>query len=61
MSSQVLDALVQSHRAEWTDKSKAKCLLWWRKLDDWAVALWQWADSLGHRGQVATLHEIMSE
>eukprot|EP00475_Leptophrys_vorax_P025835 TRINITY_DN3613_c0_g1_i1.p1 TRINITY_DN3613_c0_g1~~TRINITY_DN3613_c0_g1_i1.p1 ORF type:complete len:184 (+),score=0.59 TRINITY_DN3613_c0_g1_i1:421-972(+) len=53
-----LDALVTQGRAEWTDRSRTRCLILWRKVPDWADVILQWVRENGFGDSVMTLEEI---
>ncbi|GBG71906.1 hypothetical protein CBR_g10842 [Chara braunii] len=55
-----LSALVSEGRAEWLDKAQRRCLIFWRRVEDWAGYIYSWADSNALVGGVATMEELRS-
>ncbi|KAH7282365.1 hypothetical protein KP509_35G026700 [Ceratopteris richardii] len=51
-------ALVSEGRAEWMDKAHRKCLVHWRKVQDWAEVILQFARDNGMEDGVMTIDEI---
>jgi ESCRT-II complex subunit VPS25 len=37
-----LSALVDAGNGEWLDPQRSRCLVLWRKLDDWAELVYKW-------------------
>jgi ESCRT-II complex subunit VPS25 len=46
------------NRVEWTDKSKTKVWVWWRKPEEWADIIYAWVEGTGQKGSVLTVWEI---
>ena len=58
---EVLDHMVASGTAEWLDgKTKDRCLILWRKPEEWADVLYRHVDSSGAQGSVLTVFELTS-
>uniref|UniRef100_A0A0D6RAI9 ESCRT-II complex subunit VPS25 n=1 Tax=Araucaria cunninghamii TaxID=56994 RepID=A0A0D6RAI9_ARACU len=55
-----LHALVSEGRAEWLDKGRKKCLILWRRIQDWAEYILQFVRDNGLEDNVMTLEEICS-
>eukprot|EP00898_Chlorokybus_atmophyticus_P005930 jgi/Chlat1/6338/Chrsp44S05905 len=55
-----LDALVAEGRAEWLDKSRRKCLVLWRTVDEWANIIYTWVRDSALADSVVTLDEMIS-
>jgi len=55
-----LGALVAEGRAEWMDKNHRKCLILWRRIQDWAELLLDFVRENGMEDSVMTLEEIIS-
>ncbi|KAL7150502.1 hypothetical protein ABFS83_05G116800 [Erythranthe nasuta] len=55
-----LSAVVSEGRAEWTDKSRRKCLLLWHRIQDWADLIIRFAKDNGLEDSVMTVEEIRS-
>ena len=50
MARAIFDDLVQKGLAEWTTKDKKKLLIFWKPLEEWADAIYEWvriADIVG--------------
>jgi len=57
----VMNDFVQHGHGEWMDSpANAQCRILWRKPDQLAADLYQWADSTGLLGSVCTLYELHS-
>ncbi|GJP39578.1 hypothetical protein CLOM_g23933 [Closterium sp. NIES-68] len=55
-----LDTLVAEGRAEWTDRSRTRCLILWKAIADWADTLLHFVRENGFGDSVLTLQEIRS-
>ncbi|KAI5057281.1 hypothetical protein GOP47_0027296 [Adiantum capillus-veneris] len=55
-----LGALVSEGRAEWLDKEHQKCLILWRKIQNWADIILQFVRDHGMDDGVMTIEEIRS-
>ncbi|CAI5509064.1 unnamed protein product, partial [Closterium sp. Naga37s-1] len=53
-----LEALVAEGRAEWTDRSRTRCLILWKSINDWADTLLHFVRENGFGDSVLTLEEI---
>lgn len=53
-----LSALVSEGRAEWLDKGQKKCLILWRRIQDWAEYILKFVHENGLEDGVMTLEEI---
>eukprot|EP00249_Psilotum_nudum_P009621 c22049_g1_i1 orf=550-1113(-) len=53
-----LGALVAEGRAEWIDKGHRKCLILWRKIQDWADIILLFVHEHGMEDGVMTLEEL---
>lgn len=56
----LLGALVSEGRAEWLDKGHRKCLIHWRKIQDWAETILKFVRDHGMEDGVMTIEEIRS-
>lgn len=57
----VLDEMVSSGKAQWTDKSKISCDILWRSVEEWASMIYNWVSQQGMTGgSVCTLYELIS-
>lgn len=50
--------MVKDGRMEWADKEKSCAVVYWRKPEEWANAIYDWIDSTGQKSSVLTLYEI---
>lgn len=58
---EILEALVAQGAAEWADgRAKERCLIYWRKPDEWADTLYRHIDATGAQGSVLTVYELVS-
>ena len=46
--------------AQWLDSGHHQCLILWKRLDEWAAALLEWARSSGMEDSVTTVEELLS-
>lgn len=44
---------------EWTDKTKKRCRIYWRRPEEWGELLYEWASSNGLLNTVITLTDII--
>lgn len=59
---QVIDFMVSQdgqQRAEWVTNAKASAWIWWRRPEEWAMAIASWVEETGQKGSVLTLYEIV--
>uniref|UniRef100_A0A1I7WIR7 Vacuolar protein-sorting-associated protein 25 n=1 Tax=Heterorhabditis bacteriophora TaxID=37862 RepID=A0A1I7WIR7_HETBA len=54
----VFDYLEQKRHLEWLDASKSRCHIYWRRPDEWATLIYEWAVSNGLLNTPCTLYEI---
>ncbi|KAG1367540.1 hypothetical protein COCNU_14G000080 [Cocos nucifera] len=55
-----LNALVAEGHAEWMDKSHRKCLILWRRIQDWAAYILNFVKENGFEDSVMTVEDIRS-
>ncbi|KAK9838829.1 hypothetical protein WJX74_004071 [Apatococcus lobatus] len=55
-----LSELVAQGNAQWLDSGHHQCLILWKRLDEWAAALLEWARSSGMEDSVTTVEELLS-
>ncbi|KAI8929422.1 ESCRT-II complex subunit-domain-containing protein [Entophlyctis helioformis] len=55
----LLETLVSQRNAEWDNKDHTRCLLHWRKPDEWASLIYKWIFDTGRTGSVCTTYEII--
>lgn len=56
-----MDDFVQSGHGEWEDPDrKTRCRMLWRKPEQLASDIYEWAMSNGHIGSVCTVYELHS-
>jgi ESCRT-II complex subunit VPS25 len=54
-----LDALVEEGRAEWEDKSKNRCFIYWKSIPEWADTMQKWCIDNGISGtSLYTVYEL---
>ncbi|MFH4973893.1 hypothetical protein AB6A40_000602 [Gnathostoma spinigerum] len=54
----VFDCLDQKRYIDWLDKTKTRCHVYWRRPEDWALLIYEWAISNGLLNTPCTLYEI---
>lgn len=52
-----LGQLVARGDGEW-DTDRRRCLVYWRRPNEWGELIWQWIESTGQNGKLLTVHEI---
>jgi ESCRT-II complex subunit VPS25 len=57
---QVVQDLVDQGQGEWLDEAKTQCRILWRKPEELATDIYNWATSSGNIGSVCTLYELHS-
>lgn len=57
---QVVQDLVDQGQGEWLDDAKTQCRILWRKPEELATDIYQWATVSGNVGSVCTLYELHS-
>lgn len=56
----VMDNLCESGHGEWMDSEKTRCRILWRKPEQLATDLYEWASANGYINSVCTLYELHS-
>ena len=56
----VMEDFVQHGHGEWQDDNKTHCRILWRKPEQLATDIYQWAQQNGHVGSVCTVYELHS-
>lgn len=56
----MLDELARRGEAIWLDKAKRECLVLWKKVDEWARTIYQFAKGFGLSDAVMTVDELSS-
>ena len=54
----VFDYLEQLKHIEWCDKQKTRCNIYWRRPEEWAIQIYEWANSIGLLNSVVTIFEL---
>ncbi|TPX44779.1 hypothetical protein SeMB42_g02006 [Synchytrium endobioticum] len=54
----VIEELVRMGNAEWEGPSNQRAIIYWRRLEEWASMIWQWAFNTGQTNSICTLYEI---
>jgi ESCRT-II complex subunit VPS25 len=57
---QVVQDLIKHGQAEWLDDAQTQCRILWRKPEELATDIYQWATVSGNIGSVCTLYELHS-
>lgn len=55
---EILDAMASEGVVEWEGTTKSTAIIYWRKPEEWANAIYEWIDNTGQKGSVLTLYEI---
>ncbi|KAI8819878.1 ESCRT-II complex subunit-domain-containing protein [Fimicolochytrium jonesii] len=55
----IVDELVQQGQAEWDSPAKDRCLIYWRKPEDWGAQVYKWAFDSGSTGSICTVYELL--
>lgn len=55
---EILDAMAGEGAVEWDGTTKSTAIIYWRKPEEWANAIYEWIDNTGQKGSVLTLYEI---
>jgi ESCRT-II complex subunit VPS25 len=45
--------------AEWENKEKLRCIIWWRRPEEWGQLIYDWACAHGLLQTICTLYEIV--
>uniref|UniRef100_UPI00358DEB33 vacuolar protein-sorting-associated protein 25-like n=2 Tax=Myxine glutinosa TaxID=7769 RepID=UPI00358DEB33 len=56
----VLEELRKKGNVEWQDKGKNRCLVLWRRPEEWGNLLYQWVIKVGLTNTVCTLYELVN-
>ena len=54
----VFNELEEKGNVEWTDKSKTRCNIYWRSLDEWGTLIYNFIKQKGQTNTVWTLYEL---
>ncbi|TPX35783.1 hypothetical protein SmJEL517_g01914 [Synchytrium microbalum] len=54
----LIDELVKTGNAEWDGPSQQRAWIYWRKPEEWAALISQWAFNTGQSNSICTLYEI---
>ncbi|XP_038071505.1 vacuolar protein-sorting-associated protein 25-like [Patiria miniata] len=54
----ILEELRVKGNIEWTDKTRAQCLVMWRTPEEWGNLIYRWASGCGMTNTVCTLYEL---
>ncbi|XP_067825009.1 vacuolar protein-sorting-associated protein 25 [Heptranchias perlo] len=54
----VLEELRKKGNLEWIDKNKTRCLIMWRRPEEWGKLLYQWVSKNGMTNSVFTFYEL---
>ncbi|XP_042199289.1 vacuolar protein-sorting-associated protein 25 [Callorhinchus milii] len=54
----VLEDLRKKGNLEWIDKNKTRCLIMWRRPEEWGKLVYQWVSKNGMTNSVFTLYEL---
>uniref|UniRef100_A0A672NSX3 Vacuolar protein-sorting-associated protein 25 n=1 Tax=Sinocyclocheilus grahami TaxID=75366 RepID=A0A672NSX3_SINGR len=54
----VFEELRKKGNLEWLDKSKSRCLIMWRRPEEWGKLIYQWVSKNGMVNSVFTLYEL---
>jgi ESCRT-II complex subunit VPS25 len=57
---EVMQDLVDHGNGEWLDDAKTQCRILWRKPEELATDIYEWATASGNIGSVCTLYELHS-
>ncbi|TGZ83817.1 ESCRT-II complex, vps25 subunit [Ascodesmis nigricans] len=58
---EVLEAMRKDGLVEWVDgATRSTVLVYWRKPAEWAEVLYRWVESVGQKGSVLTLWELVN-
>jgi ESCRT-II complex subunit VPS25 len=56
----ILDDVVEKGYGEWVDEAHTQCRILWRKPEELATDIYEWATHNGQIGSVCTLYELHS-
>ncbi|KTG45186.1 hypothetical protein cypCar_00025692 [Cyprinus carpio] len=54
----VFEELRKKGNLEWLDKNKSRCLIMWRRPEEWGKLIYQWVSKNGMVNSVFTLYEL---
>ncbi|KAK3529205.1 hypothetical protein QTP70_021428 [Hemibagrus guttatus] len=54
----VFEELRKKGNLEWIDKNKTRCLIMWRRPEEWGKLIYQWVSKNGMANSVFTLYEL---
>ncbi|GAA6091854.1 vacuolar protein-sorting-associated protein 25, partial [Tachysurus ichikawai] len=54
----VFEELRKKGNLEWIDKNKTRCLIMWRRPEEWGKLIYQWVSKNGLVNSVFTLYEL---
>uniref|UniRef100_A0A3B5L5E9 Vacuolar protein-sorting-associated protein 25 n=1 Tax=Xiphophorus couchianus TaxID=32473 RepID=A0A3B5L5E9_9TELE len=54
----VFEELRKKGNLEWLDKNKSRCLVMWRRPEEWGKLIYQWVSKNGMNNSVFTLYEL---
>ncbi|CAI5658315.1 unnamed protein product [Oreochromis niloticus] len=54
----VFEELRKKGNLEWLDKNKSRCLVMWRRPEEWGKLIYQWVSKTGMVNSVFTLYEL---
>ncbi|KND00458.1 ESCRT-II subunit protein VPS25 [Spizellomyces punctatus DAOM BR117] len=55
----IIDALVNQGHAEWESSAKERCIVLWRKPEEWASLIYKWAFDTGSTNSICTVYELI--
>ena len=58
---QLINELVNRQNAEWIGTDQKQCKIIWRKIDEWAAIIYDWAKKRNFIGTVLTFYEITKD
>uniref|UniRef100_A0A8C5BVT5 Vacuolar protein-sorting-associated protein 25 n=1 Tax=Gadus morhua TaxID=8049 RepID=A0A8C5BVT5_GADMO len=54
----VFEELRKKGNLDWLDKNKSRCLVMWRRPEEWGKLIYQWVSKVGMINSVFTLYEL---
>ena len=60
MLREVIDYLVAQKNAQWIDGKGDRCVVLWKKPEEWAACVYQWVVNTGRTNTVCTSYEIVN-
>ncbi|KAK1160303.1 hypothetical protein AOXY_G20435 [Acipenser oxyrinchus oxyrinchus] len=54
----IFEELRKKGNLEWIDKNKTRCLIMWRRPEEWGKLIYQWVSNNGMTNSVFTLYEL---